>query len=102
MALFPEAKSVGEAPAKWHATETGRRVAASASRDHYETMQKRNALGDGYEVAKRADTRKVHMDDNSDSPDDEGVEEPWDQRVKALMARHNISEDAAVTMLYRA
>jgi hypothetical protein len=35
-------------------------------------------------------------------PTDKEIEEPWDKRVAGLMDKHKISEDAAITMLYRA
>jgi hypothetical protein len=46
--MFPEAKSVGEALAKWYATENGKKVAATFARDVYERQQKATALGNGY------------------------------------------------------
>jgi hypothetical protein len=42
------------------------------------------------------------VDNDSDGPDDQGVEEPWDKRVKHRMDKHGISHDAAVSMLHRA
>jgi hypothetical protein len=41
MRMFPESKSVGEALAKWHATDSGRKVQSAYLRDAYEKMQKR-------------------------------------------------------------
>jgi hypothetical protein len=41
---FPESKSVGEALAKWHATDAGRAISASYSRDYYRKNQLADAL----------------------------------------------------------
>jgi hypothetical protein len=51
MKMFPEAKSMAEALAKWHATSQGKAVSASFVRDSYQRQQKAEALGNGYESA---------------------------------------------------
>jgi hypothetical protein len=59
MKMFPESKSVGEALAKWYATDSGRKVASAYSQSFYEDMQKRGALGNGHDAVEKASPKRV-------------------------------------------
>jgi len=57
-----------------------------------EKRLKKNALA--------ASNKPVNFGDGDDDKQAE-VEEPWDKQVKALMAKHSVSYDAAASMLHK-
>lgn len=112
-----------KALSKWLATDAGKKVSAAYCRDSYETMQKANALGDGYEHAAKSDQDPDHgadddtdpnrnrnrkkkkpvplsMDDCSDAREDDAGVDKVAKAIKMAMAA-GMNFDAAATQVLR-
>jgi len=121
--MFPHAKSPGEAMQKYMQTEVGQRDVNNLHKAQYLRQQWDTRLGDAVAPGSilKGKSPKIHLDDSSDGvphgdqsaayndgavedepAGDEGENEPWGKCVQALMDKHGISHDAAVSMLHRA
>jgi hypothetical protein len=109
LSMFPQSKSAGAAMAEYLKTETGRRDVQNLKDLEFLRSQWDNRIGDGATaVLKHGDdgTPQIHFDNSRDgavdrdSPDDEGVEEPYGKRHKRLTDA-GFSGDEAHSMLHR-
>ena len=113
--LFPHAASPGAAMAEYLKTDVGKRDVGNLASLEFLKQQWDNRIGDGARAVLKLGEGDghgggphIHYDNSkdgavdSDSPDDQGVEEPWDKRVKNLMDKHGMSYDQAVSHLHRA
>jgi hypothetical protein len=89
-------------------SKVGGEMFAKAAQKHYENLQFGSACGDGYEAVMKMDKTEPHVRRAQAEPkehatsDPDGVEEPWDKRVKDLMDKYGMSKDAAISYLHRA
>jgi hypothetical protein len=61
--MFPESKTVGEALARFHQTDIGKRVLNAVCKNTYERSQFENALGDGFGKSVRDTPQERHDND---------------------------------------
>jgi hypothetical protein len=111
MNMFPDAPSLGRALNEFYKTAIGQQALCSAQAMRHFEVQKNAAVGDAWEVL-----RKREGDDGGDGVphphkqghskavgegDQDGVEEPFDRRLKRLTDA-GFGKDEAFTMLHRA
>jgi hypothetical protein len=108
--MFPHAKSPGEAMQKYMQTAIGKADVNNLHRAQHIKQQWDTRVGDAVAPGAilKGKSPKTHLDDGSggaveDEPASaEGLEEPWDKRVKNLMDKHGWSQDQAISHLHRA
>jgi hypothetical protein len=87
--------------AKFQNDPDGMRLLNAAVKTSYVELQKRTALGDGYDAVMKMNKPHAHAASPRDTSDDDG-DESTDQKVERLMRDKNISRDAAISILHRA
>jgi hypothetical protein len=101
--MFP-GDSMGVALGKFFATPHGAEMLNRGLKKNYEDIQKRTALGDGYDAVIKMNKPHAHAASPRDTSDDDGddSDESIDQKVERLVRDKNISRDAAISILHRA
>jgi hypothetical protein len=119
---FPNAKTPGEALDLYMQTEVGKRDINNLHKLQFTKQQWETRLGDGVQAGAVLKAEpKIRLDDSKDGAvvdgrnrvvepddgtddgtDDQGVEEPWDKRVQAVMDKLGCSKDEAISALHRA
>lgn len=109
--MFPQAKSTGEALAKFFDTATGKEMLNAGLKANYEAVQKRSALANRAEVLiAKAFGNPASEQSPFTTPDvveaesdaDYAVDGDVDAKVKEIMARDGVSFDIALSRVHRA
>ena len=96
--MYPDAPTPGHALAKLMNSNVGREMVAKACSAHYEKLQHQSACGDAWDVQKRGPKMPAQAEHATSDP--EGVEEPFDHRLKRLTDA-GYSSDEAHSVLHR-
>ena len=110
MDMFPQARSLGEALRLYEQTAIGKKDIHTLKDLQFLKQQWDTRLGNGAHAVLKSDsdgTPRVHFEETEDrggavDDGDDQTEESWSKRIQRLVDKHNISHDAAASIIHRA